>query len=78
MGAVERAVEESREKSYRGESLEWRVEWSHGVSRGAVARGGSRTAIHRGAMELFFFFFTSITHTHLFGMMRPWSEDLEA
>ena len=26
----------------------------------------------------FFLFFTSITHSHLFGMMRPWSEDLKA
>ena len=26
----------------------------------------------------FCFFFTSITHTHLFGMMRPWSGDLKA
>ena len=25
--------------------------------------------------EEFFFFYTSITHTHLLGM-RPWSEDL--
>ena len=25
--------------------------------------------------SFFFFFLTSITHTHLFGMMRPWPED---
>ena len=29
------------------------------------------------ASSFFFFFFTSITHSHLFGMMRPWSEDLK-
>ena len=28
--------------------------------------------------SFFFFFFTSITHSHLFGMMRPWSGDLKA
>ena len=33
-------------------------------------------ANQKGNPSHFFFFFTSITHSHLFGMMRPWSEFL--
>ena len=43
-----------------------------------VLRAAEIFSVYRDMGPFFFFFFTSITHTHLFGMMRPWSEDLKA